>query len=77
MIELETNLLADNQVHHSERALEARIVHSRPDRGRKACRSGANRLLAEYTLRILNSRDLRPKFRRLNGLLDTACHWRE
>ena len=31
-------------------------------------RSCANCLLATYTLRILNTRDLRPKFRRLIGL---------
>ena len=43
----------------------------------RPCRSYANRLLAKYTHRILNSRDLRPKFRHVNGLLDTAYERRE
>ena len=43
----------------------------------RPCLSYANRLLAKHTLCTLNTRDLRPKFWRTNGLLDTAHQWRE
>ena len=39
-------------------------------------RSVANRLVANHTLHASNARDLRPKFRHANGLLDTAYELR-
>jgi len=41
------------------------------------CRSCANRFVLTHALRLVAGCDLRPKFRRSNGLLDTAYRCRE